>query len=123
LEEFQKREGIQCRVKCEGEEVKDERYATVLFRVFQEALTNISRHARASEAKVHLRVDNESVALEISDNGRGIAPEEINDKNAIGLIGMRERVSFLQGKLDIRGIENRGTILKITLPLKGRTDD
>jgi signal transduction histidine kinase len=118
-EEFQRREGISCQVTLEGPEIEEEKYVIVLFRIVQEALTNVSRHAEASKVAVRLDVDKQRVLLEIDDDGRGITPEQVFNKRSLGLIGMRERVSFLNGKLDITGTKGRGTHLRVTLPMKG----
>jgi signal transduction histidine kinase len=115
--EFQGREGIRCKLRCTGDEIKDEKCALVLFRIFQEALTNVSRHAQATEVTVDVQALGDRVIMEIRDNGKGITGEEIQDRNSFGLIGMRERVSFLNGDLQISGRPNRGTTLKVTLPL------
>ncbi len=118
VEEFQRREGISCRVTIEGSEIEEEKYVIVLFRILQEALTNVSRHALASEVAIRLKVDKQSVFLEIVDNGRGITQQQVLNKSSLGLIGMQERVSFLNGKLEITGKKGRGTRLRVTLPIK-----
>jgi predicted ATPase/signal transduction histidine kinase len=115
--EFEGREGIQCKLRCTGDEITNEKCVLVLFRIFQEALTNVSRHAQATEVTIDLQVSRDAVTMEISDNGKGITQEEIHDRNSIGLIGMRERVSFLSGSLEIGGEPNKGTTLRVTLPL------
>ena len=115
--EFQGREGIQCTLRCTGDEIIHEKCALVLFRIFQEALTNVSRHAHATAVTIDLQASSDAVTMEIRDNGKGITQEEIHDSNSIGLIGMRERVSFLNGTLEILGEPNKGTTLKVTLPL------
>jgi signal transduction histidine kinase len=106
-------------VTCDGGEVENKKAAIVLFRILQEALTNVSRHAHASEVKVHMEMNTDYAALTITDNGKGISQSEIQSKNSLGLIGMRERVSFLNGNLEISGIKNKGTTVKVTLPLRG----
>jgi signal transduction histidine kinase/serine/threonine protein kinase len=116
IDEFRRREGVVCRLTCEGEEVKNEKCAVVLFRVLQEALTNITRHARATEVDVLLKIDGGTARLEIRDNGRGIAQEKINSKSSLGLMGIRERVSFLKGAFEIIGRKNQGTKLTVSIP-------
>ncbi len=117
IEELEKREGISCRLTCEGEEVANEKCAVVLFRVLQEALTNITRHAGATEVDVLLKIDGETARLEIRDNGRGITQEQIHSKSSLGLMGIRERVSFLNGTFKIIGRKNRGTLLTVSVPI------
>jgi predicted ATPase/signal transduction histidine kinase len=123
VEEFQRREGIPCRLSCDGQEVDDEKCRTVLFRVLQEALTNVSRHAKAREVRIRLSVNGEEAILEIRDNGRGITQQEAGSKNSLGLIGMRERVASLNGTLEITGKSRGGTCLRVNIPMRGKTYD
>lgn len=114
--EFQRREGITCRTVFSGEEIKEEKTVIVLFRIVQEALTNVARHAHAREATVRLEVENGCILLEVVDDGRGITEEQVFSNRSLGLIGMRERVSFLNGKMEISGKKGQGTRLRVTLP-------
>jgi two-component system sensor histidine kinase UhpB len=123
VEEFQKREGIDCSLSCEGGEVVDEKCRTVLFRVLQEALTNVSRLAGAGEVRIRLSVSGEKAVLEISDDGRGITSEEAGSGHSLGLIGIRERVASLNGTLEISGASGEGTCLRAAVPIEGGTDD
>jgi len=114
--EFQRREGITCRTIFSGKEIEDENTVIVLFRIVQEALTNVARHAHAGEVTVRLEVDKGCILLEVVDDGRGITQEQVFSNRSLGLIGMRERVSFLNGKLEITGKKGQGTRLRVTLP-------
>jgi len=118
--EFQKRTGIRCEVFLEpGELNPDHRTSTEVFRIIQEALTNVTRHANAKRVKVTLRKRADDLLIEVSDNGRGITEEEALGKKSFGLLGMRERVGFLGGTIGIRGTPRRGTVVCVSIPLSG----
>ena len=115
--EFEKRTGIKCQVQWSPSSTELNREIKItVFRIFQEAMTNISRHSAAKNVTVNLQVDALNVALEIYDNGKGIATDEIFDENSLGLLGIRERVYFLNGRFDITG--NDGTLVQVTIPLE-----
>jgi len=116
--EFTRRTGIPCKVSLDPEEiVLDKNRSTALFRIFQESLTNISRHAGATSITVGLVMREGRMHLEIEDNGRGITGKEISAPRSFGLIGMRERVLPLGGEVEIRGVPGRGTTITVRLPL------
>jgi signal transduction histidine kinase len=85
--------------------------------VLQETLTNIIRHAHATHVQVTLRGEHGQLLLEVSDNGRGITPAELGHRRSLGLLGMRERMEFVQGRLDISGAPGQGTTVQIIVPL------
>ena len=91
--------------------------STALFRIYQEALTNIVRHACATEVRVSLRSSAGKITMDIQDNGRGIHEQQVSDPNSFGLIGIRERVYSLGGDVTIHGSEMRGTGVTVTIPL------
>lgn len=95
-------------------------YGIVLYRVLQEALTNIAKHANAGQAWVEFSLEDDHVYLTIQDNGRGLANGD-SAPAGIGLIGMKERVALVGGELGIRSGKNGGTILTVSLPLKPGT--
>jgi PAS domain S-box-containing protein len=118
LQEFQKRSGIRCRFASSLEEVAlNAEETTVLFRIFQEALTNVARHAAASRVEVTLDEEQGYVRLQVQDNGRGITDSEVNGSRSFGLLGMRERVLLRSGDFAIHGTPGQGTTLVIRLPL------
>ncbi len=90
--------------------------STALFRIFQEALTNVARHAQATEVHVELRVDPEEVTLIVEDDGRGIAPDEISGSSSLGLLGMRERARALGGEIIVAGVPDQGTTVTARIP-------
>ena len=91
-------------------------YNITLYRVLQEALTNIVKHAQATQAWVELSLEEDTVSLTIQDNGHGI-PEAQEQSNGIGLASMRERLTIAGGKLNISSTPKRGTILSAQFPL------
>jgi signal transduction histidine kinase len=117
-EEFQKRSGIPCAitVKLQNTALKAE-HATATFRIFQETLTNVIRHAQASRVMVRLRVEGGRLLLVVEDNGRGITAAETEDPKAFGLIGIRERALALKGQFAISGQPGRGTTVTVSIPL------
>jgi PAS domain S-box-containing protein len=118
-EEFQNRNGIICQLIIEPDNlVMGKEISTAVFRIFQETLTNVARHAKSSRVRVRLTRRSDELILKVSDNGKGITMKQISSTASIGLIGMKERVSFLGGTLSINGAKNRGTTVVVTIPLK-----
>jgi signal transduction histidine kinase len=123
-EQFQHRTGILCKVTCGYiGNIPNKALSTAIFRAFQEALTNIARHANATIVKVRLEEDDDILKMEIDDNGIGIDKESYNSRQSFGIIGIRERILSVGGDFRIIGIPNRGTILKISAPLRRRGDN
>jgi len=91
--------------------------ATIFFRVFQEALTNIDRYAQATKVYVSLHRTEELLTLKIRDNGIGIPPQKINDPNSFGIMGMRQRLLSKGGSFVINGERNNGTTIEAALKL------
>jgi PAS domain S-box-containing protein len=124
-EEFQNHTGIRCEVNVEPEDIiLDQERSIAIFRIFQEALTNIARHAKATRVKASLKTKAGKLELKVRDNGRGIEEEKISDPKSFGLIGIRERAQFLDGTVEIRGIRDKGTTITVRIPLpeKGKND-
>ncbi|MFH1853412.1 MAG: PAS domain S-box protein, partial [Candidatus Neomarinimicrobiota bacterium] len=117
--EFSQRTGIECRARLEVDDVVfDLTQSTALFRIFQESLTNIARHSRATIVNVQLLRKDDKIRFIIEDNGVGIRPEQISDSRSLGLLGMKERVAFIDGKLKIRGLKTHGTNVTVEIPFK-----
>ena len=116
--EFKNRTGIKCELNVIEEVEIAEDISTSLFRILQEALTNVVRHAKATRVSIKLIKKEDELILEIKDNGCGISKEQSLDSNSIGIIGMRERVNVLNGSLNIDGAPNKGTRLSVSVPLK-----
>jgi signal transduction histidine kinase len=115
--EFHKKTGIECKVNMVPEDILlDKELATNIFRIFQEAITNVVRHANATQVAVNLKVDSSNVELVITDNGKGISNEQISSPYSFGLVSMQERVLPWDGRVNISGDENKGTTVKVTIP-------
>jgi len=98
-EEFQTRTGTRCRLDLPGDDIEtDQECATAMFRIFQETLTNVARHANASEVGVRLAKENGDLTLEVHDNGKGIGEEQLAGGRSLGILGMRERAALLGGE-------------------------
>ena len=117
-QDFQKRSGITCTFQTEVEELPVEKEsATALFRICQEALTNVVRHARADRVAIRLAKTADQVLLEIKDNGQGILEAKIAHSRSLGLVGMRERTARLGGEFQVKGIPRKGTTVTASVPL------
>ena len=116
--EYNKKLGIQFDLNCLQEQVDLEKdLETTLFRIFQETLTNIVRHAEASRVQVGLNRVNELLVFEIEDNGKGIKKEHIENSNSLGLIGIQERVHPWNGQVQFKGSPDKGTRVTVKIPL------
>ena len=117
--EFEARTGIRCSMHTHIHDLAcTHEISTAVFRIFQETLTNIMRHARASAIRISISIDDDILVLKVNDNGRGITQEEISNSRSLGLLGMRERISGVGGELRISGEPGRGTMVKLTIPLE-----
>lgn len=117
-QEFAKRNGLQCELKLPSDELKlDPRLSLTVFRIFQEILNNVARHAEAKRIAVSLDVGAREVSLKAADDGRGIRPGELTDPKSLGLVGMRERALALGGIIEFQGSPKRGTEVSLRIPL------
>jgi PAS domain S-box-containing protein len=116
-QQFQDRAGIICNYTCSEDLPLTEDQSTAFFRIFQEALTNILRHANATKVDITLKQESDELILKIADNGRGITEEEKLGQRSLGLLGMRERAHLTGARIDISGLPGRGT----TLIVRART--
>lgn len=120
VEEFKRRSGIGCQLMVANEDFDralDEHTATALFRILQESLTNVLRHARASAVKVTLGCSQTFLTMEIYDNGVGFAPEDREKSQSFGLQGMEERLRALSGNMRIDSAPGRGTTVTVSVPV------
>lgn len=116
--EFQNRSDIRCHLNCpENEPGLHTQLKTTVFRIFQESLTNIARHAKATKAQISLRFEADFVRLEITDDGIGITINEINNNRSLGLLGMQERAKQIGGSVEIVGNANQGTKVVACVPI------
>jgi PAS domain S-box-containing protein len=117
LMDFEKMTNIACEfIPAPHSTTLNKEISTEAFRIFQEALTNIARHASAQRVKIILQHTGDRLTMEITDDGRGITKKEIADPASIGLTGMRERVYALEGTLEIKGVKGKGTSFIISIP-------
>ncbi|OLE50932.1 MAG: hypothetical protein AUG51_25495 [Acidobacteria bacterium 13_1_20CM_3_53_8] len=120
VQQFQVQTGIACRCDCYLENViLNREQSTTLFRILQEALTNILRHAQATSVDVTTQIEADEFVLTIRDNGRGITENETSAPLSLGILGMRERAHLVNGKISISGVEGQGTAITVRVPLSG----
>ena len=120
MEEFLSKTGCQYELKLDADNIGlNQPRDTTLFRILQETLTNISRHALASCVYVHLKTRGDELILDIKDNGVGISEEQITSSRSIGLVGMRERAGDLGGNVNISRMAGGGTQVLLKVPLAG----
>jgi len=118
-EEFKNRTGITCRLDVDAEDIMvEEKRSTTLFRIFQEALTNVARHAHVTAVTVSLKEKDSILELRVRDNGRGITKEQISDPQSFGLMGIRERAKSWGGEVKISGIEGKGTTVVVRISME-----
>lgn len=116
--QFAERSGIRCECDCSAGDVRlDHRSATALFRICQELLTNVARHAEATEVRVTLTQQADHLVLEVRDNGKGITEEQVFSGKSLGILGMRERALLVKGELCISGADGEGTAAAVRIPL------
>jgi len=118
IQEFEKRTGIKCQYSCglKNVDLGPDR-ATAVFRIFQETLTNVVRHAEATQVDIHLREEGDKLILEVQDNGRGMTGRELSGTRSLGLLGMRERATMLDGEVNIIGRQGKGTTVGVRIPI------
>jgi len=117
MQQFQARTGIMCQYDGSGESLDlDQEQSTAIFRIFQEALTNVLRHAQATRVDVTLEEKGTELVLKIRDNGRGITEGEQDGLCTLGLLGMRERAYLIGGRVDLTGIRGQGTTVTLRVP-------
>jgi len=116
--DFQMRTGIRCKISLPEEAlVMDPERSTAVFRVFQEMLTNVERHANATKVDVSMEFTQGRLELAVRDNGCGIAQEHARSSRSFGLVGMRERAMLLGGDIRIDGERGKGTCASLSVPL------
>lgn len=119
-QQFQGRTGIACHCDCSLENVElSEKQSTAVFRIFQEALTNILRHAQATSVHIKIEKENGCFVLSVSDNGKGINEREKSEEQSLGILGMRERAQLVGGVVEINGVAGKGTVVIVRVPTSG----
>ena len=118
LDVFRKMTGIECILSSTLKEVKyDDETTTALFRILQEALTNVARHSDATSVEVETGESEGNLLLEVRDNGRGIKRMELKDAGSLGILSMRERALNLGGEVVIEGVLGAGTTVRVKVPI------
>jgi signal transduction histidine kinase len=116
---FQARTGLRCHVMSDLQEPGlDQERRTVMFRIFQTALSNVERHARATRVTIGLERDGDHLVLTVQDDGRGISAREMADPTSLGLLSMRESADLLRGEIRITGSPGKGTTLTLRVPVE-----
>jgi PAS domain S-box-containing protein len=116
VQEFQSRTGIRCSHRLLTREAFAPKVSTVLFRILQESLTNVARHAKATRAEVVLQKQQDRLVLWIRDNGRGFDQADPSLSKSLGLMGMRERAAILGGQVNISSAPGKGTTVAAWIP-------
>ncbi|NIW80761.1 MAG: hypothetical protein GWN16_15450 [Calditrichae bacterium] len=118
VEDLREHRGISCRFHSTVKELalKDE-LSTAIFRIFQEALTNVARHSKATEVDISLEKINDYLRLRIIDNGIGLSEDQLKDSERFGLIGMKERAKVFGGSVEIEGKKEKGTRVEVRIPI------
>ena len=114
---FTQRHGVRCTLELDSELELGEPYATAVFRIVQESLQNVAKHAGASQASVAIELTGHQILLTVSDDGRGFDPVEPRRAASLGLLGLRERAQLLDGSVAITSAQGSGTQVKVRIPL------
>jgi PAS domain S-box-containing protein len=118
VQNFAQRTGIRCEFGCDPPELElQDPHATAIFRILQESLTNIARHAHASLVEVTLEGSDGEIMLSVRDDGRGFEPGDPRKPNSFGLVGLRERAYLLDGDIKINTAPGKGTLIEVRIPL------
>jgi signal transduction histidine kinase len=118
-EEFESQTGISCDVgQLQYASLPAER-ATAIFRIFQEILSNVAKHAAAHHVEVSLQQRTGAVALSVRDDGKGIRPSEVTRLTSLGLLGMREKAESFGGRVLVEGVRGQGTTVTVMIPQSG----
>ena len=119
--DFERRTEITCMFEYDNVPPLNETVATAAYRVAQEAITNVARHAFASRVEVLLKVQNGALTLEISDDGIGFNSLVLSDSEGLGVAGMRERAALINGTLEVYSQPEKGTRVSFKIPLEGKS--
>jgi PAS domain S-box-containing protein len=118
-QEFETRTGIGCtlRLSVAPDDIDQDR-ATAVFRIFQEAITNVARHAEAQHVDIALRLEGGRLLLDVRDDGKGVLQEQLSSPRSLGVVGMRERAGALGGRVTVKPGEPKGTCVSLRMPLE-----
>ncbi len=122
LKKTEKQSGIRCKFQCNPDHIElGERTSLVVFRIFQESMTNIVRHSQAKNAEVRLTLTLKGLEMSIRDDGKGLSSDQINSLESMGLAGMRERIKSVCGEIVINGEKSKGTTIEVIIPRDNKT--
>ncbi|MES2946869.1 MAG: ATP-binding protein, partial [Pseudomonadota bacterium] len=116
---FSQRTGVLCEVRADEELELEEPYATAVFRILQESLANVGKHAKASRVEVKLERSSDAVYLQVQDNGIGFDLKSPRKPNSLGLMGLHERAHLLKGSLTMSSEPGQGTRIEVRIPVQG----
>ena len=118
-QEFSRRTGISCVLSSNIENIElNSEFSTAVFRIFQETLTNIIRHAEANTIVINLKKLDQKLILRVEDDGKGIQIDDTNGNNSLGILGMRERAKLIGGDLEVFNGTDNGAVILLTAPIK-----
>jgi signal transduction histidine kinase len=119
IAEFRRRTGIQCELKESHQDIQiSDHCATAMFRILQESLSNILRHAQATRVQVALQVEHDWIWMSVGDNGIGLSPTGRHKPGSFGLVGIEERVNILGGTFEIHSAPDAGTTIHVAVPMR-----
>jgi signal transduction histidine kinase len=117
-QQFQGRTGIVCVCDCVLDKVElTEEQSTAVFRILQEALTNVLRHAQATKVDIKTDKENGYFVVSVSDNGKGMTESKKSEQQSLGILGMRERAHLVGGEVSITSAQGRGTVVTVRVPI------
>jgi PAS domain S-box-containing protein len=118
VQNFTQRTGISCELAIGSADLDlQDPFATAVYRILQESLTNVARHAAASQVEITIEKDAQSIVLTVTDNGRGFTPGNPRKPGSFGLLGLRERAHLLGGSVHIDSVPGRGTRIEVRIPI------
>ena len=114
---------IVCSLNSEVRKINlDKQTKLNIYRIIQETLTNIVRHAEATSVKIKVKKQGKNILFEIVDNGKGISKADLNNKTSLGLLGIRERTAQIKGEVNIKGTAGKGTVVSLSIPYGDQND-
>jgi signal transduction histidine kinase len=117
VQDTAKRTGIAVTLEADDFPRLNDELASHAFRIIQEALTNVTRHSKATRVEVSVRRAGKSIILGVRDNGVGFAPGSLSGVRSLGLVGMRERALACGGTVMVQGKPGEGTVIVVTIPV------
>ena len=122
VENFKERHGVECEIVVTPPDLElTDPHATAVFRIIQESLANVARHAAAKRVEVDLSCGDRQIRLRVRDDGRGFDPTDPRKPNSFGLVGLRERAQLVDGEIRIDSAPGRGTSIEVRIPFERRT--